>query len=151
MKKAKINNNKRNSKKEEIVQTDDVSVKRVAIAIVSIVVVFMSFYFLTDYLLSKRANNETVVPTVEATNEISFNDLYKQSDSTYYVLAILDSDKNKDKYSIYVNNVKPLYYIDMNDAFNKSHIGDKAVIADSVKDIVSDSYNGLVKDDLVVV
>lgn len=146
MKKAKLNNNKKEIKKEEIVQTDDISLKKVIIAITSIVVVFVAFYFLTDYLISNRTTTPVETP-VEDSNEISFNNLYKQEDKSYYVLAILDTDKNKNKYSIYENDITPLYFIDMTDAFNKNHIGDKDVVTDSVKDIViSDTTLFVIKD-----
>ena len=63
--------------------------------------------------------------------------LLKQKESEYYVLAILESDKdNTSKYERYVSSLSKVYYIDMTDSFNKNHIGDETVVSESVKDIV---------------
>ena len=148
MKKAKLNNNKRINKKEEVVSNDEISLKKIVIVMVSILIVFVAFYFLTDYLISKRTTKVTPSDTTQVKDdEISFNELYKQKDKTYYVLAILNDDKNKDKYTIYQNEISPLYYIDMNDAFNKSHIGETDVVTENIKDIViSDTTLFVVKE-----
>ena len=96
MKKAKLNNSKKSNKKEEeLVQNNEISVRLGVITVVILIVVFVGFYFLTDYLLSKRTNTTLEPPTVEANpNEIAFNSLLKQKESEYYVLAILESDKD---------------------------------------------------------
>jgi hypothetical protein len=148
MKRAKLNNNKQNNKKEEVVQSNDVSVKKVVITLVSIIIVFVAFYFFTDYLIANRkAVTKPNDTDVKESNYISFNNIYKQKDKTYYVLAILDTDKNKEKYAIYANDMKPLYYIDMTEAFNKSHMGDVDVVTESVKDIViSDTTLFVIKE-----
>lgn len=148
MKKAKLNNSKQNNKKEEVFQSNDVSVKKVIITVVSIIIVFVGFYFLTDYLIDNRKTvtqpNEN---EVKKSNYISFNNIYKQEDKTYYVLAILENDQNKEGYNIYTRDMSPLYYIDMTDAFNKSHIGDLDVVTDSVKDIIiSDTTLFVIKE-----
>lgn len=148
MKKAKLNNSKRINKKEEVVNTDEISFKKIVIVMLSIIVVFVAFYFLTEYLIGKK---KTTVTSTEQTqvedNEISFSNLYNQNDTTYYVLAVLNTDKNKDMYSTFESELSPIYYIDMNDAFNKSHMGDVDVVTENVKDIViSDTTLFVIKD-----
>lgn len=145
MKKAKINSNKKIDKKEEKIQEEEFSVKKLVIALVSIVVVFVGFYFLTDYLLSKRTS-EPLEPVVNA-NEITFNNILKQKEKTYYVLAVLPEDKHANNYSVYTKELSPVYTIDMKDAFNKSHIGEETKVGDTVKDItISDSALFVIKD-----
>lgn len=139
MKKAKLNNSKKSNKKEEeLVQNNDISIRMGVITVVILIVAFVGFYFLTDYLLSKRTNTTLEPPTVEANpNEIAFNSLLKQKESEYYVLAILESDKdNTSKYERYVRTLSKVYYIDMTDSFNKNHIGEETVVGESAKDIV---------------
>lgn len=146
MKKAKINSNNKKNKKE-VVQNEEITVKKVVVVLVAILVIFVGFYFLTDYLISMRT--ETVQPSEENTtmNEIAFNNLLKQKDKSYYVLAVLPTDENADKFDIYTKQLNPIYTIDMNDSFNKSHIGSETRIGETVKDIIiSDTTLFVIKD-----
>ena len=138
MKKAKLNNNKKNNQKEEVVQNDEISIRMGVITVVIMIVIFVGFYFLTDYLLSKRTNTTVTEPVIEEREDyIVFNDVLKQKDSEYYVLAVLESDKdNASKYERYVRSLSKVYYIDMTNSFNKNHIGDETKVGETVKDIV---------------
>ena len=138
MKKAKINNSKKNNKKEELVENNEISVRMGVITVVILIVIFVGFYFLTDYLLSKRTNTTVKEPTVTTnTNDITFTNLLKQKESEYYVLAILESDKdNTTKYERYAKGLSKVYYIDMTNSFNKNHIGEETKVGENVKDIV---------------
>ena len=83
MKKAKLNNSKKVSKKEEeVVQNSEISVRMGVITVVIMIVIFVGFYFLTDYLLSKRTNTVTKAPEItERTDYITFSNLLKQKES----------------------------------------------------------------------
>ena len=150
MKKAKINNNTKKIKEEEV-QTESFTVKNIIIVLVTMLVIFVGFYFLTDFLLSKQTTTKNETEEAKENNVITFNNILNQANKTYYVLAIIPGDKNASKYNIYTDTLTPVYTIDMNDAFNKSHIGDETVISDSVKDIViSDSTLFIVTDGKIV-
>lgn len=139
MKKAKLNNSKKVSKKEEVVvQNSEISVRMGVITVVIMIVIFVGFYFLTDYLLSKRTNTVTKAPEItERTDYITFSNLLKQKDSDYYVFAILESDKkNTPKYEQYARSLNKVYYIDMTNSFNKAHIGEETKVEENIKDVV---------------
>jgi hypothetical protein len=137
MKKAKLKEQKEIKSNVET----GFSARHGIIVFLSVIVCFLGFYLLTDYLLDNRKqatdnsnNNEP------AANEISFNKLLTQEKDDYYVLATLKSDKNESIYKMYTNTMDNIYFINMADAFNKNHIGDKTNIPEKVKDIViSDS------------
>lgn len=140
MKKAKLNSNKKIDKIEKN-NSEEFTVKKFLIALISILVVFLGFYFLTDVLLSKQTTTPIVDDSTQtSTNEITFNNILKQEDELYYVLAVLPNDENEKNYGLYTSGLTPIYTIDMNDSFNKSHIGKTTSIGDSAKDIIiSDS------------
>lgn len=141
MKKAKISNSKKSNKKEEkVVQNDEINVRVGVISVVIMIVVFVGFYFLTDYLLSKRPSDNTPVEQ-ENPNVITFNKLLEQKETEYYVLAILENDKdNTSKYKQFVADLPKVYYIDMSNSFNKNYMAEETVVVESVKDIrISDT------------
>ena len=71
----------------------------------------------------------------ENTIHIRLDDTDKDSD--YYVFAILESDKkNTPKYEQYARSLNKVYYIDMTNSFNKSHIGEETKVEENIKDIV---------------
>lgn len=148
MKKAKIKD-----KKEILKDTDTgISTRNGIIVLLSIMVVFIGFYLLTDYLVSKnKKTSDNPNSNTEQTENITFNKLLSQEKNEYYVFAILTNDKNKSIYNVYATDLKEVYYIDMSDSFNKSHIGETTKIEEKAKDIViSDSTLFYIKDGKIV-
>ncbi len=140
MKKAKI---KKQVEKENQQPEAIMSGKSAIVLLCSMVIVFVSFYFLTDFLVAGRREKATPVDTNTNTNtntnDISFNQLLKQKEDSYYVFALID-DKI-DLYEGYVSEIGETYYeIDMKNAFNKSYIGEETKVGTSTKDIrIADS------------
>jgi hypothetical protein len=142
MKKAKITEKKEIKEKANT----DMNVRGGIIALLGTMVVFLGFYLLTDYLLSNKKTVINTDPPVETKN-IAFNQLLSQEESEYVVFAIMEKDTNKNKYNTYAQNLDTVYYIDMSDSFNKSYIGDKTEVGNSIKDIkISDSALFHIKD-----
>lgn len=149
MKKARLNNSKKLKDKEEIVGNQMMSAKGIVITLCSMIVIFVAFYFLTSYLLNNIPKERVLNGFSTDTTKIDFNDIYKQDDESYYVLAILEDDENESKYEKYleISNISPVYYIDMSNSFNKNHVGEETVVSEKVKDIlISDTTLFEVKD-----
>ncbi len=146
MKKARLNGN-RQKKEKEVVTSGAITFKGVIITVISIIIVFGAFYFLTYYLLDNRATTVLDNTPEDNSNEISFNDLYKQEEDEYHVFAMIEDDINKDKYNVYTSAIKNFYTIDMTDVFNKKHLGKEVNVDGPVKDIkINDTTLFVIKD-----
>ncbi len=151
MKKAKLKEIKQNNSKKTIAETQEsIGAKKVIITLVIILITFGTFYFLTDFLISKRIKPEVSnsnTNTNTNTNEISFLDILEQSSKEYYVFALTDTEDEM-IYKRYASfNDKKYYIVDMNDTMNKTHVGDKTSVGNSVKDItIKETTLFVVKD-----
>lgn len=133
MKKAKIKEQKEIKKSGQ----PDINIRTGIIVFLSVIVFFLGFYLLTDYLLENRKdpNNNNSNNNSKVENEIAFIKLLSQKEDDYYALAIFGNDKSESIYKRYTKDLTNIYYIDMEDPFNKNHITDKTNISEKVKDI----------------
>lgn len=103
--------------------------------VIIIVIAFVLFYLIT-YFVTK--NNKTYSwenssnASVIQYDEIMFGTLLKQNSNEYYVLAMSNSNENKDIYNTYISMYKDkkgalkFYTIDLDSDFNKNYIADKS-------------------------
>lgn len=116
-------------------KTNDNMIGQLLKIVIIIVVAFALFYLIT-YFVTK--NNKTYSwenssnTSVIQYDEIMFGTLLKQNSNEYYVLAMSNSNENKDIYNTYISMYKDkesalkFYTIDLDSDFNKSYISEKS-------------------------
>lgn len=129
----KIKNTKDTRKKEAV--ENNLNLKTLAIVFAIILVVFVVFYLLTILILDKTKekvefNNPGIV--IEE-NDILINDIFKQEEELYYVLAI--NDEYQQTYEIYTSSLENLYNLNLNNALNKNIISTELVINEDPRNI----------------
>ncbi len=160
VKKAKIKQTSKNTKKKDIKNSSEgmMSGKQIMIMVMVMIVVFATTYILIDLVVSKNrttSDTNTNSSSNTATNEIAFSKLLKQSEENYYVLAVVPDDTTT-IYSTYLstitsntnsNNTLGKYYtVNMKDSVNKTYIGEETVIKEDVRDIrISDTTLFIIK------
>lgn len=143
MKKAKL---KKIEKKEKNVQKDTYSFKNLLLIIVILVVLFSIFYFITTLFVKPEEKNVTNNQITEINSKkIVINKLLSQKEEEYYVIATKKPKNSKANYlELYNNYIEaykkeegslPFYNVNLDDAINKSYIGDKLNISDNIDEL----------------
>ena len=125
----KIKAKKKQVKKENI--KNEITMKKFAIISTFILVFFLVFYLLTTAILNNRKEKKqsySNATLVEDYNEILFSDMLNQEGDTYYVFV--NMEKSSDIYDLYLSKRKDVYYVNINNALNKTVV-DKNMIIDS--------------------
>lgn len=115
----KIKAKKQQTKKENI--SNEITIKRFAIIFTFILVFFLAFYLLTTAILNNRKEKKqsySNATLVEDYNEILISDMLKQEGDTYYVFV--NMEKSNDIYDLYLSKRKDVYYVNINNALNKT-------------------------------
>ena len=152
MHKIKTNENskksvRKNTKKkynDEAVE-EELSLKKIAIVIGIIAVIFVVFYLLTALILKNEKDKKkstkddySNAALVTGKNEILMTDLYSKGTDKYYVIAIMDDEE--EMYSLYLGNKSNAYYVNMDNALNKTIIADETVVDNDPRNIrISDT------------
>ena len=126
--KKNIRKNMKKNLKNDVVE-NDISLKKIAIVSATILVIFVLFYLLTTVILNKEKHKKrdySNYTLVESSKNILLSDIYNQSEEKYYVLAIMDD--YSDMYDLYLDRRNDVYYINVDNAFNKSAIGKETVV-----------------------
>lgn len=145
MRKIKTNEKKKKNIKKNIKnnvnEENELSLKKIAIVTISILVIFGLFYLLTTVILNKEKNKKrdySDYTLVESSKYILLSDILNQDLDKYYVLAIMDD--YEDMYDLYLGRNNSVYYININNAFNKAAIADETVIDTDPRNIrISDT------------
>lgn len=148
MKKARLikTNKPNNTKKVE----DAYSVKKLSIIILILILVFAVFYFITVLVVKPATDGNDENSNLESdSSKITFNQLFNRKENEYYVLAtkksltsieILNTDYSQ-IYNKYIADYKqkedslPFYNIDLDDAFNKSYVGNELNISSNLDEL----------------
>ena len=148
MKKAKLIKNKKEEQKK--VENDTYSIKNLILIILVISVVFGLFYLITCLFVKPvEENNINNEVTEFDSTKITLGNLLDRSEDEYYVLAtkesLYDSYNLKINYSELYNNYinsytsnedsLQFYYVDLDDALNKSYISDKLNISNEISEL----------------
>ena len=120
---------------------DKYSIKNLIIIFVIIIAILVGFYFIT-FLITNNKSNKT---TDEVTNEsvidydtILVSDIYKQSESSYYVLVKYPGDEKTSNYESSLEkygqkeNAIHVYQIDISSAFNKKFIANETDLTQNI-------------------
>ncbi len=135
------------------VEEESINLKSVIKVFIIILVVFVIFYGLTILVLNrqkdkkKNAKHEYNNINIKD-NDILATDLLKQKDDLYYVVAIKD---NKEIYDLYLNNINtPIYNINLDNALNKSILGNETIVTEDLKDLrISDTALFIVENHVI--
>lgn len=159
MKTARIRNNNKKEQKEVITE-EEYSMKKMVIIIVSLIVVFLVFYFITTLVVKpvKQNNTDNTRTEIDST-KITLNHLLDRKESEYYVLATKSSLYSKLNvnyetiYNQYITDYKKeenaltFYKLNLDDALNKSFIGEETNITDNLQELkLSDEALFKIKD-----
>lgn len=120
---------------------DKYSIKNLIIIFVIIIAILVGFYFIT-FLITNNKSNKT---TDEVTNEsvidydtILVSDIYKQSESSYYVLVKYPGDEKTSNYESSLEKYGQkesaihVYQIDLSSAFNKKFIANETDLTQNI-------------------
>ena len=145
MKVAKIKNQSKN--KKEVIEKDSYSLLNLLKIVLVVLLTFIIFYLITFLVLKNNTNkdNSNSITEIDSTL-ITFNSLLNRNENEYYVLAyksknINDKANYKTLYDNYISQYKQktealnFYMIDIDDAFNKSYIGDELNISSSLDEL----------------
>lgn len=156
MKKAKLI--KTNKKEEKQMEKDSYSLKKLLLIILILAVTFGVFYLITalvvDPVEDQNINNTPI--EIDST-KITLNNLLNRKESEYYVLATKESDNSQVNYLMLYNNyineytkdekALKFYNVDLNDALNKTYIGEELNISNEISKIkLNDEVLFKVKD-----
>ena len=159
MKAAKLR--KINSNKKVEVKNDDYSIQKMLKIVLLLIVIFGTFYLITYFVVNNRKETKNNTYTVIDSSKILLNNLFSKPEEEYYVLATMPSKYESsykmidyDKlYDEYVNKYKQqddtatFYYINLDDALNKSYIGEETVISNDLSELkLSDDVLFKIKD-----
>ena len=127
-----------NSNIEKVNTTDEL--KKLVLLILLVTTFFFIFYGITVLILNKdEEKKETTEITQIDYEQILVTQILTQPEKNYYVIAKVENDANNSTYeslieSYYENKEhKKVYRINLNDAMNKSFIGDKTDLQGDVK------------------
>jgi len=138
--KKNIKKNMKKNIKTDIVESE-ISLKKIAVVSAVIIIIFVLFYLLTTFILNKEKNKKrdySNYTLVESSKNILLSDIYNQPEDKYYVLTVMDD--YSDMYDLYLERRNDIYYINPDNAFNKSAIGDETVVSSDARDIrISDT------------
>ena len=124
-----------------------VKLKKMIMIVVILVVLFFVFYFITTLVINPSENeNQTNEITEIDKTKITINHLLDRNESEYYVLATMESMypheiNYKEIYNKYINdytskdNALKFYSVDLDDALNKSYLGEKMNITNKLVDL----------------
>ena len=147
MKTARI---RKKEKKETKVIEQEYSIKSMVKIILTISIVFCSFYLITKLFVKPSSETETT-PSVVDNTKITMNQLLNRKQDEYYVLATKSSLYNKSSYqntnyveiyNSYINKYMEqedslnFYYIDLDNALNKTYFGEKMNITEDISKMV---------------
>lgn len=147
MKTARI---RKKEKKETKIVEQEYSIKSLVKIILTISIIFCSFYLITKLLVKPSSDNEVNQSVIDNT-KITMNQLLNRKSNEYYVLATKESLYNKTAYhntsymqiyNSYINKYiekddsLEFYYIDLDNALNKTYFGEKMNITDDISKIV---------------
>lgn len=147
MKTARI---RKKGKKETKIVEQEYSIKSLVKIILTISIIFCSFYLITKLLVKPSSDNEVNQSVIDNT-KITMNQLLNRKSNEYYVLATKESLYNKTAYhntsymqiyNSYINKYiekddsLEFYYIDLDNALNKTYFGEKMNITDDISKIV---------------
>lgn len=113
---------------------ENYSVKKIIIFIIIILIISVVFYGLTLLVVEKK-KNDVVTPTNESIiqyEEILVGELYRQNESSYYVLATTSKDSNSTSYNsalaVYSakDNSLATYTINLDNGFNKKYLASES-------------------------
>lgn len=134
MKKAKIKSPKKTS---SVISTDN-EMSKLIFLILIVALIFAVFYVITIFITKKDDNEISQVNPNEDTevviqySKILAGNILTHTDGEYYVLVYFNNDKYLDLYRNYlaiyskIDGAVPYYFVDMDDVFNKSFVGDKS-------------------------
>lgn len=144
MRVAKI---KKTEKKKKEVMEESYTLKDMLLIVLLVLIAFIIFYFITYFVVKKDVDTTETSSNVEIDEtKITFNNLLNRKEDTYYVLAYRSNVENtqtnfKNIYDSYISTYKytanslPFYYIDIDDAFNKSFIGEELNISEDLSSL----------------
>lgn len=157
MKAAKLRKNTK--KQEEINNVEQYSIKNMMIIVFIISITFLLFYFITTFLVKPVIidNTNNSIEQIDST-KITLGNLLNRNNDEYYVLCTKPSlyKENFNYNKIYNNyiadyskkeNSLNFYLVDLDDALNKSYLGDKINISEDLTDLkVNDEVLFKIKD-----
>ena len=149
MKAARIRKN--NKKEKEKTFEEEYSFKKMSIIIITIIIVFLAFYFITTLVVKqvKDDNSNNVISELDST-KITLNHLLDRKEQEYFVLATKKSLYQTSSYSnidyteIYNKYIKDyslkensiaFYYVDLDDALNRSFISEEINITENIENL----------------
>lgn len=110
--------------------------KKLMMFILIVIAILAIFYGITLLATSKNKESEPEeekdYSTVIDYDTILVSDIYNQSSSAYYVLAVMPNDDNADTYNSKLNQYMKkdeslkVYTVDLSSAFNKKYIGEES-------------------------
>ena len=150
----KIKETKKKTTKKQV-EEETIKLESVIKVFVTILVLFGLFYVLTVFVVDKRNSKkkndkETKYTNIkEEANDILATDILKQAEEKYYVLII--NDNKKDIYNLYTRNISEgLYNVDLNNALNKSIVGQELVVSPDPREIkINDSTLFVVENGVI--
>lgn len=111
--------------------------KKLMLFILIIVAILAIFYGITILATNKLANKEEQVEEKDYSTVIDYDtilvsDIYNQSETGYYVLAVMPNDDNANTYNSNLteyqkqDNALKVYNVDLSSAFNKKYIAEES-------------------------
>ena len=135
------------------VEEESINLKSVIKTFIIILIFFIIFYGLTIIVVNKKnekkKNEKTNYTNLKVeSNDIIVSDILKQDKELYYVIAIKG---DKDIYKLYLNNLgDKLYNINLDNALNKSILGNETIISEDPKDIrINDTTLFVVENNVI--
>ena len=145
-------NEKRKKNKKNVVAENEITFKKIVIIVGSILVIFALFYLLTFLILKNEKKKETDYSNAtlyESSKNILMSDILRQSGEKYLVLAIMDDEA--EMYDLYLNGKDNIYYINLDNALNKTVISDETIIDEDPRNIkISDTTLFVIENNEIV-
>lgn len=146
MKVARI---KKKESKEAVSVEEGYTLKGMLKIVIILLVIFGIFYFITTLLVKVNKNDDNNSVEVIDSTKITLNQLLNRLEEEYYVIATKSSlyessYLNTDYTSIYkeyINTYKQkddslsFYYVDLDNALNKSYFGNELNITDNISEL----------------
>ncbi|MBP3920543.1 MAG: hypothetical protein J6D28_03145 [Bacilli bacterium] len=137
MKKAKNIKNSHKKKTNTMISTDNEMSKLIFLVLI-VAAVFIAFYVITLFVTKKDedkgVNEEQNYEATIQYDKILASNILSQKPTEYYVLAYFNDDPYVDLYKNHLMNYEvkkgenavPYYYVDMDEVFNSSFIGEQS-------------------------
>lgn len=117
-----------------------------------LIIVILVFYGLTVFLESKKTTETNVVEAEIQYEEILMGSIYKETESEYYVLAVIGEDI-PDLYSslsnYQISGEFKIYKVDMDNVFNKNYLSSESNYDNYIPTISETTLFKIVDDKIV--